>query len=994
VKQRARLALAAGALCAASATAQVATDGSVGARQSFVGNNITIPASLGQRIRSNLFHSFQVFNVATGQTVNFAPGAVTLETPVMSNIIGRVTGGTASTIQGTVRSTASGVNLYLINPSGFVFGPGALVDVNGSFYASSAHYLRSADGTKFESRGPGVSLTFTTPDGFGFDSATVAPIAVQGAVLRAREGGTVGLVGGGILVGGAPASTSLQALSGNAIVVAVASPGVVEQGAAGTTLNGFGGMADVLLQRGAVVNVNEGGSRTGGGSVFIRGNNIALDQATVTARSTFGSGRQIDIAASRDLTINKSNVVAVTTGAGNAGRIRIGGNNVVVSEGSLVDTSCDPGCTTGNGGLLELRAGDLLLVDGTAGTTFIVSNSFGSGRTGEIDVVAGRLVIDGAGFIQGIGLRDGDATAIRIHSGDILLRNGAQIDASARGTGRGGQISVDNSGAVTIIGSRADPTQNGLITPSGIFTNTTGTGDAGGIVVATRTLDILGGGEISSTALRGSTGAGGSIAITASEAIRVSGVSADSTPSGIATNTVGSGNAGAISLAAPVIVINDRGVVQSQSEGAGRSGQLRVAARDLTLAGRGQLSTDARSTGDSGSIDVTVTGTLFITGGNTGIFAKTYGPALGGDITVDAARVVIENDGVITAATDGAGRAGRIRVHTGDLLSMDTGGAILSGTTKGGDAGSIFIRSDRRIALARGARIVTSTNDEGDAGAIFVSAADEITLSASQIISESLHAPGRTVTGRAGSIEVKTGGRLGLRDGSRISTSTTTYGDAGNVTLHGAESIEISSNAVVASESSGAGLAGDLDVSSNGRIEIANGGRITTSATFSDGGNISVAAPLAFMNGGRITAAVGTGLGDGGNMEIRISTFVLRDSVITANAFGGHGGNIHIATDKLLKSTNSSITASSQLGVDGTITLDSPAIDPTGELLAPLPSFLDAGAILAGRCGPRLAGRASSLVIVARGAETSAVGGLRAWLERNTPSCEAPQPSS
>ena len=35
----------------------------------------------------------------------------------------------------------------------------------------------------------------------------------------------------------------------------------------------------------------------------------------------------------------------------------------------------------------------------------------------------------------------------------------------------------------------------------------------------------------------------------------------------------------------------------------------------------------------------------------------------------------------------------------------------------------------------------------------------------------------------------------------------------------------------------------------------------------------------------------------------------------------------------------------------------------TGELLVPPPTFLDAGAILAGRCGPRLAGRASSLVV-------------------------------
>jgi len=353
VKRRTYALLAAASLSAPAVLAQIATDGTLGARQAFTGNSIAIPSAIGRYVNGNLFHSFQTFNVATGQTVSFLPTPVTFETPTLNNIIGRVTGGTASLIQGTVRSAAPGVNLYLINPSGIVFGPGALVDVNGSFYASSAHYLRSADGTRFESRGPGISLTFTTPDGFGFDSSSVAPLAVQGAVLRARESATVGLVGGGILVGGVTTNTTLQALGGNAILVAVASPGVVEYGAQGTTLSGFGAMADVLVQRGATINVNEGASRTGGGSVFVRGNNIALDQATVTARSTFADGHQIDMAATRDLTINGSNVIAVTTGAGNAGRIRIAGNNIVVSSGSLVDTSCDPGCTTGNGGHLE-----------------------------------------------------------------------------------------------------------------------------------------------------------------------------------------------------------------------------------------------------------------------------------------------------------------------------------------------------------------------------------------------------------------------------------------------------------------------------------------------------------------------------------------------------------------------------------------------------------------------------------------------------------------
>ncbi len=92
---------------------------------------------------------------------------------------------------------------------------------------------------------------------------------------------------------------------------------------------------------------------------------------------------------------------------------------------------------------------------------------------------------------------------------------------------------------------------------------------------------------------------------------------------------------------------------------------------------------------------------------------------------------------------------------------------------------------------------------------------------------------------------------------------------------------------------------------------------------------------------------------------------MLRDSAVSANAFGGPGGNIHIASETFVASAASRVTASSQLGVDGTVTIESPALDPTGELLVPAPRF-DVAAVLAGRCGPRLAGRASSLVVEPR----------------------------
>ena len=85
----------------------------------------------------NLFHSFGQFDVGTGDTAHF------VGQPGIDNIIGRVTGGSESMIDGRLQSDAS---LFLLNPSGLMFGPNATLDVNGSFHASTADVLRFADG--------------------------------------------------------------------------------------------------------------------------------------------------------------------------------------------------------------------------------------------------------------------------------------------------------------------------------------------------------------------------------------------------------------------------------------------------------------------------------------------------------------------------------------------------------------------------------------------------------------------------------------------------------------------------------------------------------------------------------------------------------------------------------------------------------------------------------------------------------------------------------
>ena len=88
---------------------------------------------------------------------------------------------------------------------------------------------------------------------------------------------------------------------------------------------------------------------------------------------------------------------------------------------------------------------------------------------------------------------------------------------------------------------------------------------------------------------------------------------------------------------------------------------------------------------------------------------------------------------------------------------------------------------------------------------------------------------------------------------------------------------------------------------------------------------------------------------------------------IRANAFGGNGGNIVIVAGNFFQTPDNVISASSSLGIEGTIEIDSPETDVSGGLVVLSASFLDASAQLADRCATRIGLASSSLTGVGRG---------------------------
>ncbi len=96
-------------------------------------NNNTYDITGGVQSSGNLFHSFQEFGLNNGETANF------LSSPEINNILGRVTGGRASIINGLIQVTGGNSNLFLINPAGIVFGPNSSLNVTADFIATTAN---------------------------------------------------------------------------------------------------------------------------------------------------------------------------------------------------------------------------------------------------------------------------------------------------------------------------------------------------------------------------------------------------------------------------------------------------------------------------------------------------------------------------------------------------------------------------------------------------------------------------------------------------------------------------------------------------------------------------------------------------------------------------------------------------------------------------------------------------------------------------------------
>ncbi|MBO0351371.1 filamentous hemagglutinin N-terminal domain-containing protein, partial [Phormidium pseudopriestleyi FRX01] len=186
-----------------------AVDGT-GTQVNWNGNQYNIQGGTLSKDGVNLFHSFDKFGLSPGEIANFQSN------PHLQNILGRVTGGTASVINGLIQISGGDANLFLMNPAGILFGQNARLNVSGDFFATTATGIGFDSNTWFSATGyQNWQELVGTPVQFAFDSWKPGSIANFGR-MELQPGHALVLMGGTVFNAG-----TLSSPGGNITLAAI-----------------------------------------------------------------------------------------------------------------------------------------------------------------------------------------------------------------------------------------------------------------------------------------------------------------------------------------------------------------------------------------------------------------------------------------------------------------------------------------------------------------------------------------------------------------------------------------------------------------------------------------------------------------------------------------------------------------------------------------------------------------------------------------------------
>ncbi|MEK7989988.1 MAG: filamentous hemagglutinin N-terminal domain-containing protein [Thiotrichaceae bacterium] len=698
-------------LLSISAQAEVITDGSLGAQVSLSGSDYAITQDLGTLQGTHLFHSFEQFSLATGESATFSGDAT------IQNIFSRVTGGQVSTIDGLIRNAIPNADLYLMNPAGVVFSKGASLDLQGSFYTTTADLIRFADDSVFyNSPQQNTILSTAAPSAYGFLDNDIGKIDIAGAKLVLPRAEQLSLVGGNLNIDNAV----LFAAAGQILLTSIGSSGELSLEASSLSSD----LLDNMTINNSSITANTGLSDTTAGSIYIRANSFTLRDSTLT-NSTANSSTTIENGLiniqAQDLVMQGATIVSENTGQSQGGDIIIKAeNNVILAAGSAtttvpikfassrISTATSLGAT-GDGGTIEINATNIQIQDGS----IIQSSTLDAGHAGDINLIAQNDVTlngysnigngssisvnsgsDKEGFV--IKSEIGDGGNISINANNLTLNDGANITANSYASGQGGNININLIEKLTL--EQESSAGIGNFMSSATTSKDDNAGNGGNIVIQANEL-LFANGSFLTTNTNGA-GNAGNISININQNAKITGISAQ-TDSGIlsaASSASVGGNAGNILLTVGnQLFLDDLAIIDASTFNRGLGGNVNIIAGDITMRNQAYIGAASANSGNTGDINILITkdnlemydasyittNATFADGGNIYVSMPNYvyisgnsemttsiqsGVGGGGNINLDAEFTVLEGGKILAQAYGGPG--GNINIITTSIYNL------------------------------------------------------------------------------------------------------------------------------------------------------------------------------------------------------------------------------------------------------------------------------------------------------------------------------------
>ncbi|MGI9331643.1 MAG: filamentous hemagglutinin N-terminal domain-containing protein, partial [Gammaproteobacteria bacterium] len=951
-------------ICVRTGYTQIVRDGTIGPDVSVQpsGPHFQIPESHGAIAGSNLFHSFEDFNIRAGESATFSSSGQT----ALSNVISRVSGGNQSIIDGLLRSTIPNADVFLLNPRGIVFGEGARLEVDGAFRASTASSLEFTGGESFDVNAPRPILNFSSPTSFGFLGEAGGPIEINGSTLinpkglefaarriRVERNATLGSTTGNASAGGLSLSASesvsvadsalitVTLLADDAGDIRLEAPVVsIEQGGVlFTEALGAGAGGDITIvasERALFFGTEDGsglgsllGSRTfsdgEGGSIAIVAPLVSLNDGTLFQVDTFASGRGGDISITATQSIDLSGADAADDPISSTllARSFVGGTTAgsITLDAPVIELNDGARLRTQSGGGIELQALDRITLSGlnassVGGVELSTTTSSGNDR-GSITLDAAVIELDGH----------------------------AQLETSASADGKGGDIRLTAGDAIAFSGQRKLGNENAL------YTRTESHGMGGAIWLDAANLLVEGGATL--TTETSGTGQGGNISVRATDSVVFQGTNQRGGGSTLNADTRFAGDTGSIAVEAPVVQLSDGAVFfttasgndatgstggititageslilsgvngtggtspsllqTTASSGGGDAGPITASAPVIRLEDGARLLASTLGAGAGGAVSITaaehfsMTGKHARSGLSSTVSASTFAKGSAGDITIEAPAIHLEDGATVTAKASSTGAGGDISIAASDTAQLFAGASLIGG-------GDISIRAGSMLTV-RDSEISTSVEFDRPAA----QTAGSISVQAPIV---ELNDGTRLSTGSGGNIEVAASNRISLIGvspasgaGTNVSTATSSKVNGGSIAFDAAV-IEIDGHARLRSRASGVGKGGDIELTASDAITFSGARKegdehalYAETSSRAVGGSISLNTAKLLVEGGAFLTTHTSGAGMGGNISLHAT-----DSITF------EGNNQRGAGSTLQASTSFD-------GNTGSLTVDAPVV--------------------------------------------------------------------